>query len=318
MPADHLTTTDLLPAVTRVLAGEPLETTATAAGLDPAELADAVDAYHAAGVTALEHRSDSDWYEVRVSFPDWDTAETTAAYTIGPRLDQLTDAGATTGWWFLRKQPCWRLRFARPDQPAVHKALDELTARGALTRWRPAIYEPETTAFGGPAGLSAIHDLFRADSRGVLDYLRQPEPGLGRRELSLLLLSAVVDAAGLDWFERGGLFAGVARIRPAPDLGSSRLDALAGNVRGLLALPAEAHTDLFTDRGPVTFAAPWHSAHTLAGRQLREAAAAGRLQRGLRAVLTHIVIFHWNRLGLPAHTQAILARAATEAFLPRS
>jgi hypothetical protein len=40
------------------------------------------------------------------------------------------------------------------------------------------------------------------------------------------------------------------------------------------------------------------------------------VSRGLRAVLAHVVIFHWNRLGLPAVTQATLARAAASACLP--
>jgi hypothetical protein len=38
----------------------------------------------------------------------------------------------------------------------------------------------------------------------------------------------------------------------------------------------------------------------------------------LRAILTHVVIFHWNRFGLSATSQGILARAATTALLPRS
>lgn len=328
MPAPHLTP-DLTPAtplagsVLRVLAGAPLDAAATANGIDPDDLADAVDAYHTAGLAALEHHTDGRWYQVRVTFPDWDTAETTAARSLGPRLDKLAAAGATDGWWFLRKHPCWRLRFARPRVEAVNRALDQLTAAGALRNWRPAVYEPETAAFGGPAGIHAVHDLFCADSRGVLDYLRQPQPGqpqpgLGRRELSLLLLGGLLRGADLDWFERGDVFARVAQLRPAPATAESRIPELAADVRGLLAAPAEASDALLGLGGAVAFAAQWHAAHHEAGHRLASAAADGTLHRGLRAVLSHIVIFHWNRLGLPARTQAILARVASEAFLPRS
>jgi hypothetical protein len=38
------------------------------------------------------------------------------------------------------------------------------------------------------------------------------------------------------------------------------------------------------------------------------------LTRGIRAVITLHVIFHWNRIGLPATTQATLARAAKDAI----
>ena len=54
-----------------------------------------------------------------------------------------------------------------------------------------------------------------------------------------------------------------------------------------------------------------------AGKLLGEAAATNRLDRGLRATLAQIVIFHWNRLGLSASAQGILAHAAKAATLPR-
>ncbi|ABW14727.1 hypothetical protein Franean1_5369 [Parafrankia sp. EAN1pec] len=47
------------------------------------------------------------------------------------------------------------------------------------------------------------------------------------------------------------------------------------------------------------------------------AAAQTHLGRGLRAILTHVLIFHWNRLGLSATSQAVLAHAAAAALLPR-
>ncbi len=89
-----------------------------------------------------------------------------------------------------------------PDVPVIDQVLEELTAAGALARWWPTVYEPETVAFGGPAGIQAAHDLFCAGSRGILDYARQNVPGLGRRELSVLLINALLRAADLDVFER--------------------------------------------------------------------------------------------------------------------
>ncbi|MEV4515593.1 thiopeptide-type bacteriocin biosynthesis protein [Dactylosporangium sp. NPDC049525] len=312
MPPDRLTATPTTTAVLRVLAGVPLDAVAADTGVDPADLADAVDTYQAAGTAALQQHADGCWYQVRVEFTDWNTAEHLVAAHLGPQLD------AIGGWWFLRKHPCWRLRFVAPDVAAVNDVLDELVTDGAATRWRPSIYEPETAAFGGPTGMRAVHDLFVGDSRGVLDYLRRPSPALGRRELSLLLLGAFLHAADLDWFERGDTFAKVAQMRPTADTDEHRIAALADDVRGLLAVAPDADNTLFGPEGAAPFAAPWHAAHITAGRQLATAATAGTLHRGLRAVASHIVIFHWNRLGLPATTQSILARAAHEAFLPRS
>nr|MDQ3579089.1 thiopeptide-type bacteriocin biosynthesis protein [Actinomycetota bacterium] len=272
-----------------------------------------------AGRAALERQAQRTWYQARVQFPDWSAAEEIGATRLSPRLDRLQAEGAVARWWFLRKHPCWRLRLLGADTMAVNRVLDELTGTGAIERWWPTVYEPETAAFGGPVGIDTVHNLFCADSAGVLDYLRHDAPGLGRRELSILLLSGLMRAAGLDGFECGDVFARVAQLRPAPaDADAARIGKLADNVRILLLIPNLADSELFTPGGPVAHAARWLAEFGTIGQRLGHDAAEGHLDRGLRAILTHVVIFHWNRFGLSAASQGILARAATTALLPRS
>lgn len=320
MPAHYLT-----PAVPRqaaknvlaVLAGADIEATATSSGMDPDDLREALHLYQAAGLAALERRVEGEWYQLRIQFSDWNSAESVGATQLGPHLDRLQARGAAAEWWFLRKYPCWRLRLRGANTAAINGMLDELTAAGALTRWWSAVYEPEVAAFGGAAGMNAAHDLFCADSRGILDYIRQAEPGLGRRELSILLISALSRAAGLDWFEQGDVFNRVSHLRPPPTAAdATRVAALAENVRTLLAIPTPADSAPFAPDGPASYATPWLTAFESAGHELGRAAADGKLERGIRAVLTHVVIHHWNRIGLSATTQGILARAASEAALP--
>jgi thiopeptide-type bacteriocin biosynthesis protein len=326
MSADHLTTAgptttpaQFAAGVLAVLAGTDPDTIAADHDLDPADLDDAVQTYQAAGLAALERGAERTWYQVRVRFADWSAAEAVAATTLGPALDRLRADQAVAGWWFLRKHPCWRLRLLRADTAAVDRVLDELTDTGAIARWWPTVYEPETAAFGGPAGMDTVHDLFCADSTGVLDYLRHETPGLGRRELSILLLGGQMRAAGLDMFECGDVFDRVSRLRPAPtDADTARTSTLVDNLRVLLSIPNLANSELFTPGGPVEHAAPWLAALRAAGERLGHDAGSVRLDRGLRAILTHVVIFHWNRFGLSAKSQGTLARAATTALLPRS
>lgn len=317
MSADRLTTAPYLLAggVRAVLAGADLNTAAAGHGLDPAELDEAVQTYHAAGLAALEQRAEQAWYQVNVEFSDWSAAEAVGANQLGARLTHLQACGELGTWWFLRKHPCWRLRLRDPDVVAVNRQLDELTMTGGIARWWRTTYEPETAAFGGTNGMDTIHDLFCRDSRGVLDYVRHERPGIGRRELSILLISGLFQAAGLDAFERGDVFARVALLRPSPADGT-RIERLAENVRVLLSVPDLSTSGLFSPGEPAAHAGPWLAAFQNAGRQLGTTAARGRLNRGLRAVLAHVLIFHWNRFGLSAASQSVLARAATMALLP--
>jgi thiopeptide-type bacteriocin biosynthesis protein len=319
MPPDHLSTApyQLGAAVQAVLADTDLNTAAANHALDPTELDEALQTYHAAGLAALEQRAEHAWYQVHVEFLDWSTAETIGATPLEPRLADLQARGNLGGWWFLRKHPCWRLRLHDADNTAINRLLDELATTGAVARWWPTIYEPETAAFGGTPGMNTIHDLFCADSRGVLDYVRHETPGLGRRELSILLINGLFHATGLDAFERGDVFDRVAQLRPAPTgADAARIEQLTANVRVLLAIPDLSTSELFDRGGPAAHAASWLADFQAAGQRLGASAAQGRLGRGLRAVLTHVVIFHWNRFGLSAISQSVLARAAARALLP--
>jgi len=72
-------------------------------------------------------------------------------------------------------------------------------------------------------------------------------------------------------------------------------------------------SNLTDSHGPLGFASGWAAAFEHAGTTLAGAARDGTLTRGLRAILAHHVIFHWNRIGLTSRTQGILATAATQA-----
>lgn len=253
------------------------------------------------------------WYQAGISLTARDHPERILATTLGPGLHQLSQSGAAAGWWFMRKPPGFRIRLLDADPVACAGLLDDMAATGAIARWQAGVYEPETAAFGGPAGMDIAHVLFAADSRAIANYLGRDQP-IARRELSLLLIAAMLESAGLDRFERGDVLAKVAALRPDPPADSTaKLRPLGGQARTLLSVPATA----LASSGIHDAAGPgWTSAFTEAGGQLAAASACGLLSRGLRAILAHAVIFHWNRLGLTAATQGILATAARDAFLP--
>lgn len=263
----------------------------------------------------------SPWRQITIEFPDWDQAEHTAVVHLLPILAGAETEQVITGWFFIRKTPGWRMRYlptSNPDAAStyLHQRLHRLQQQGCITRTVDIVYEPETHAFGGPEAMTAAHHLWHADSRHLLTYLAATidNPAVRRtRELAILLCATMTRAARLDWYEQGDLWARVAAHRPHPaqaDSGAPR--TLQPAIRKLLT----ADTSRLAVPNPgLSDPTAWVSAFITAGHQFDTLNSAGLLHRGLRDVLAHQVIFAWNRLGLPAATQAALAAtAATTVF----
>lgn len=257
-----------------------------------------------------------EWRQVDIEFVDWACAAATVARTMQPLLHELT-----TGWWFLRKHPRWRIRYRNPNRDNEYRlrgALDLLAAEHVITAWHPVIYEPETVAFGGDHAMDLAHGLFCHDSRTVLEMLSTASDArtVGQAELSLLAVSRMLRAAGLDWFEQGDVWARVVELRRYP--GAARhlhAPRTRAAVHRLLTLDTDPTTALASD-GPLTPHRDWLTAYHRTGAELAELARAGRLERGLRAVLAHHVLFHWNRLSLDIREQHALAAMARDDLLP--
>jgi len=211
----------------------------------------------------------------------------------------------------VRKGASWRLRLlpaAGQDDKAtafLDQAMGALMGQGAIRRWAAAIYEPEIRAFGGGDAMDVAHALFHADSRHLLRHLAQARKD-HRRELALLLGSLLMRAAGQDWYEQGDIWARVAAHRAAGCHPPGPSPTAVAAVHQLITATAG------TDDSPLRSAPAWSAAFQRAGRELAGLAQQGCLTRGLRAVLTHHLLFAWNRLGIPAQHQYRLADMASK------
>ncbi|GAA2046469.1 hypothetical protein GCM10009839_58520 [Catenulispora yoronensis] len=306
-------------AIGEALAGQPLAAVADRHHLNVAELAEAVEIYRAAGRHALLQQTSTTWHQVYVQFINWGAAEFAASEHLAPILRRAEAEGRLAAWWFMRKHPYWRLRLkpgpAGGDLPADFATeLHSLTQAKQIAAWHTGIYEAETAAFGGFSDVA--HDLFTADSSAIIDLLRPPGIPLGRRELSALLISTLFRSARLEWYEQGDVWSRVCAERPLPDdVPQDKITHMGNGLRQLLRTDTSADGPLFGAAGSLQAAADWVDAFRTAGLALGTAARSGTLQRGLREVMSYLVIFHWNRLGLPARTQSILAGAAKSAIL---
>ncbi|MCZ4098294.1 methyltransferase, FxLD system [Streptomyces sp. H39-C1] len=255
------------------------------------------------------------WHQHNVMFAERASAKRAIADHLGPALLAAEKDGQLTGWWFMNKQP-WPLRY-RSAKPSllVESLLRALVHSGAVKSWADSIYEPETTAFGGMRAMDAAHELFHLDSRHLLAY--EPGPGrLGRRETAVLLVSALMRAARLDWFEQGDVWAKAAALRPAPEkLPPHRAAALGAAAERLMTVDTRS---LCRSAGPLAGHDEWVAAFERAGSTLALLATGGALTRGLRAVITHHLIFHANRAGLLPDDQSALFNIAREAVMGSS
>jgi protein-L-isoaspartate(D-aspartate) O-methyltransferase len=240
-----------------------------------------------------------------------------AAACLATGLDQASATGTITGYHFLRKDGGIRLRVAPDNDRARHmlaQILDSLAARRQIGSWVRGIYEPEVYAFGGPAAMDTAHRLFCTDSRAALAAAgRLDHHGPGPREIATLLICALLRAAGMDWFEQGDVWATVAQHRPPPVLPpTERFPRALSAMHRLMTVDAAAPPEI--EPGWQTRLAAFETA----GRELARLTRGGQLERGLRAVLAHHVIFTLNRAGLPAGQQSALAYLAKEITLQHS
>lgn len=247
------------------------------------------------------------WQQSTITFTDPRTAEQLATAHLTPILAEAETRHLITTWFYVRKG-AWRLRYlpavgTTAAERYMTSELKRLTRAGHIDSAVAGIYEPETHAFGGTEAMDAAHQLWHHDSRHLLT--RTPATSAHDQELSIMLCAAMMRAADLDWYEQGDVWARVADHRdpPEPALVASLQHATR---RLLLVDPAS----LTRPDAPLAGSRALFDAFTAAGIAIRQLEQAGKMRRGLRAILAHHVIFTWNRRGIPGLRQATVATAA--------
>jgi protein-L-isoaspartate(D-aspartate) O-methyltransferase len=246
------------------------------------------------------------WTQVNMTCDSREAAEHVGVTALRPLLTDAQTTGSVSGWWFIRKGDTWRLRLESPAPGFVDTLITSLVQQPQVTACAATIYEPETEAFGGPEGLAAAHRLFTADSRFVLDHL-SAAGNTHRRELPFILGVRLMRAARLEWHEQGDCWARLAQQRTAVADGEPH-SRLISSVEQLLLSAADA------PGSPLADMPAWTAAVQQAGHHLADLAGAGTLTRGLRAVLSHHLMFMFNRHGVPGTEQYRLATAARHAI----
>lgn len=283
---------------------------------DDPSLTSARDRFVAAGLAALT--APAGWVQRGVDQPA-EPGHRRALYREVAALvrDRLAD-GTARNAFFLHKPPGLRLRLQRGDD-----RLDALVD-DAVTRWQDTglvgtvehgAYEPESALFGGARSMEFVHALFTVDSLVWLD-LHGADRGADAVPAWLVSLGALRGVlAGLEvtgWEDLGVW----EHVR---DAAGRRLD---DEDRGALAEHAAAVRDVWARRDLVPLLLDDAAGTALAVHEpaLVEGAQrwlAGYFTRpgvtlGPRAAAAMYVVFHWNRGGLTATEQALVAEALAQ------
>ncbi|MFD4144097.1 methyltransferase, FxLD system [Streptomyces sp. NPDC058572] len=256
--------------------------------------------------------SDTRWWQVNLWCDTWQAAEQMAIHHLGPLLTEAEEKGCIAAWWFIRKRESWRLRVlpaeGRDATAFLSQMVSTFTERAVIRNAEGVIYEAETRRFGGLEAMKAAHDLFHADSRHILTHLAH-EGDDHRRELGVRLATRMMLAAGQDLYEQGDIWAQVAEHRG--DAEAKPSPATFAAVQMLITAQGD------TDDSPLARLPDWPAAFEDTGHTLADLAHHGRLTRGLRAVLSDHLLFAFNRLGVSAAHQNVLATAASHVIFHR-
>lgn len=239
-------------------------------------------------------------------------------------LLQIWRQVAPVACWFVRKPPGIRLRlsghgFGTEAHNDFVALVDREVIRGNLERWWSSTYEPETYRLGGSAALTAVHDLFCADTTVWLGWESLSRQGGARLSEDLMALALYGDLLLRAteateetwdvWCALHRIYAGA--LLEAPSEPPSRRHLLLP--QGLYRLANDAERSLL-DHG--------FAANEKFARALEQIWERGELVGGRRALLATLASFHWNVWCLPPRLVAPLCRAMVRelhpaaAFLP--
>jgi thiopeptide-type bacteriocin biosynthesis protein len=240
--------------------------------------------------------------------------------SLARQVSRWRAAGRFQVFWFVRKPPGLRLRFAGPDlgaqlEPALNEWLVAAEGANDIRGFRFGRYEPEVHRFGGPAGMAVAHDLFDCDSALVLRFESLDDARRRRIDRHNFALASAEDFLLLclnDEAEVWDVWKRLAALLqdPRPNV---RLD-----VGAIRASEPRQRLDSLDDEDGLTLARDATAGNRRVAAALRATVDAGRLAIGVRSWLAAAAAFQWNRWGLPLDLPR-LAREVTaiaEAYTP--
>lgn len=263
------------------------------------------------------HRNAPRWVYLRLGTASWQRHALITGVIL-PVMRALLGENAISQWWWLQKTdilgPCIRLRM-QTTANASRSLSDDIGARFADAGLMVSVpvYDPEVRLFGGPSGMDLAHRIFCADSAFLAKWMSRREP---RRHavpegLSVALVLRLCASAGMDLFECWDLFEQISDKRPLDASRAEPVIALCAQIAGtVLKTGRDGIIGLYQglDREDIE---EHFGVLELLGKELAGACLRGEITSSCRTFLAPVVLFHWNRAGFCAMTQAAISRGVS-------
>lgn len=224
--------------------------------------------------------------------------------------------GLIENFFFMRKPPGLRLRFeASNNTPDLADCVDErLLAwcdRGFAVDGPHGVYEPEDQLFGGPNSMPHVEALFTLDSLLWLGFFcqdtRDRDIDCDPWNVSFAFLRALFDGLGIVGWEDRGVWSVITR-----DLGRNLPEELRdqteyADLADEIRSRWQNATRVREGARPADWAEGFDAVEKAARRWHHAYFNAPAARMGPRQAAAYMTIFHWNRGGLPALQQALIA-----------
>ncbi|MFB7121450.1 thiopeptide-type bacteriocin biosynthesis protein [Bacillus tropicus] len=180
------------------------------------------------------------------------------------------------------------------------------------------IYEPEIHLFGEESGLCIAHNIFCATSKySIESYIKLKQGRLNTYfERGIWLTDYLIKIINEDSFERWDTWKKIELLRKA---NSENINKVIGNnieaFNKITSLDENEFSKVFISKDDI-FIQEYINDIKKNAELLKLAGDAGKLDRGIRSILSCIVIFIWNIMGYNSGLQSGIANLAKEKYSP--
>ncbi|PJG51262.1 hypothetical protein CVM73_32110 [Bradyrhizobium forestalis] len=251
------------------------------------------------------------WLQLNVALARHNGTALPAARHVLRAIEELP-ASARAGFFFQRKPPDLRLRFAGDRErlsvrllPLLRRARSE----GHVLRYFSSVYEPEYRQFGGPECMRAVHKFWNTDSLMWIRSDRLAENGFADRERGPFIEAVLEDLfwrAMEDPCEVWDAWCNFGVLVRASLPGS--MTTCPPRICDLQAAALPHEADL---------AARYQQANAALADGLSRARENGRMSCGIRSIMPFIALFTLNRHGYDQPRLTALAGVMAAAWNPK-